>query len=151
MKSNYLKYWRVIRQYMKAKYGLSQSDLDILLFLYSESYFGKDKFDEFNQLISWERKRFDRLLRDGWIENFRQTKNRRFKGIYNLSFKAKKMIASLYSKLEGKEIPEHVDNNPMFRKKVKYTDKVYRNMIKTMNAEIRQKRITGQVPHLVPE
>ena len=42
MKSNqedYLKYWRVIRQFTKIKYGLTQSDLDMLFFLYSEKYF----------------------------------------------------------------------------------------------------------------
>ena len=42
---DYLKYWRVVRYFIKAKYGLSQADLDILLFLYSEKYFSKDKFD----------------------------------------------------------------------------------------------------------
>jgi hypothetical protein len=74
MKSNfddYLKYWRVIRQYIKARYELSQADLDMLLFLYSEGYFGKDKFREFAQLVSWDVNRFDRLLTQGWIENFR--------------------------------------------------------------------------------
>jgi hypothetical protein len=41
--NDYLKYWRVIRYYIKNKYGLTQADLDILLFLYSEQYFTKDK------------------------------------------------------------------------------------------------------------
>ena len=47
MKSNtddYLKYWKVIRQYVKVKYELTQSDLDMLLFLYSEKYFDRAKF-----------------------------------------------------------------------------------------------------------
>ena len=52
-RSDYLKYWRVIRQYVKVRYGLNQADLDMLLFLYSEKYFGKDKFQEFNELLSW--------------------------------------------------------------------------------------------------
>ena len=42
--NDYLKFWRVIRYYMKAKHGLSQVDLDILLFLYSEGYFGQADF-----------------------------------------------------------------------------------------------------------
>ena len=53
MKSNtddYLKYWRVIRQYIKVKHGLCQADLDMILFLYSEKYFDRDKFEDFNQL-----------------------------------------------------------------------------------------------------
>jgi len=76
--SDYLKYWRVIRYFIKAKYGLSQADLDMLLFLYSEDYFSKDKFSEFDELLSWDVNRFDRLLRDGWIEVFRKgTRNRK--------------------------------------------------------------------------
>ena len=57
MKSNtddYLKYWRVIRQFVKVKYNLSQSDLDILLFLYSEKYFDRGKFDEFDNILGWD-------------------------------------------------------------------------------------------------
>lgn len=55
MKSDYLKYWRVIRNYVKVKYKLSQSDLDMLLFLYSESYFDRQKFKEFNAVLGWEK------------------------------------------------------------------------------------------------
>jgi hypothetical protein len=153
MKSNfddYLKYWRVIRQYVKARYELSQSDLDMLLFLYSEGYFGKDKFKEFAQLVSWDVQRFDRLLRDGWIENFRQRKQG-VKGIYCLSFKAKRMIKSIYKKLSGEEIPMTAENNPMFKKNVKFSDKVYRNMIMSMNEATRKAKVTGQQPHHVPE
>jgi hypothetical protein len=151
MKSDYLKYWRVIRQYAKIKYGVSQSDLDVILFLYSEGYFGKDKFREFAQLVSWDVQRFDRLLRDGWIENFRPRKEGGYKGLYTLSFKGKRMVASIYNKLDGEEIPETGENNPMFRKNVKFTDKVYRNMIRTMNQALKQKKITGQLPHLALE
>ena len=122
----------------------------MLLFLYTEQYFGKDKFREFSEVISWDRQRFDRMLRDGWIENFREKLNHR-KGIYTLSFKAKKMIASIYAKLDGEEIPMTACNNPMFKKKVKYSDKVYRNMIKSMNAETKSKKFKGQGLHLSPE
>ena len=45
---DYLKYWRVVRYFVKRKYGLSQSELEMLLFLRSEKYFSKDDFDEFD-------------------------------------------------------------------------------------------------------
>ena len=38
-----LKYWRVIRYFIKSKYGLTTGDLDMLLFLYSEEIFSKEK------------------------------------------------------------------------------------------------------------
>ncbi len=139
MKSDYLKYWRVIRQFIKSKYGLTQADLDMLLFLYTEDYFSKDKFQEFNELLSWDVTRFDRLRRDKWIEVFRRNMGKR-KALYTLSYKTKRMIDSLYKKLNGEEIPTSPSKNPMFKRNVKYSDKVYRNFIKEMNASIRQQR-----------
>lgn len=143
MKSDYLKYWRVIRQFIKSKYGLTQSDLDMLLFLYTEEYFSKDKFQEFNELLSWEVARFDRLRRDNWIEMFRKNSGKH-KALYTLSYKTKRMIDSLYKKLNGEEIPTSPSKNPMFKRNVKYSDKVYRNFIKEMNAAIKQQRHHAQ-------
>ena len=140
---DYLKYWRVVRYFIKAKYNLSQADLDIILFLYSDKYFSKDKFAEFDKLISWNVNRFDNLLRDGWIEVFRKYDGKR-KGVYQLSYKAKRVVSSIYKKLSGEEIPTSLSSNPLFAKNVSYSDKVYRNMIKEMNEFIRQQRHLSQ-------
>ena len=142
-KYDYLKYWRVIRYYVKAKYGLSTPELEMLLFLYSEKYFSKAKFDEFNELISWNKNRFSKLLKEGWIVVFRK-RTTKFKSLYEISYKGRRMIGSIYKKLNGEEIPEYTSTNPIFHKNVKYTDKVYRNMIKSMNASIRQSQRPAQ-------
>lgn len=142
MKSNphdYLKFWRVISYYFKSKHGLTQADLDTILFLYSEKYFDKSKFKEFNELLSWDKKRFGRLLRDGWIAVFRKQMGHR-KTIYQLSYKGENMCADIYRKLNGEEIPVSLSQNSMFHKNVSYFDKVYRNMIKEMTAFTRQQR-----------
>ena len=145
IKSNdYLKYWRVIRYYYKIKYKLNQADLDMLLFLYSESYFTKDTFVEFDELLTWDENRFDKLLRDGWIVVFRKRMGKR-KALYELSFKGTRLITEIYKKLNGQEIPVSQSYNPMFLKNVSYADKVYRNMIITMNKAIKQSR------HQTPE
>lgn len=141
---DYLKYWRVIRHFIKVKYGLTQSDLDMILFLYSEGYFSKDKFAEFNALLSWEDKRFERLRQEEWIVVFRKHMGRR-KALYELSYKSLRVVDLIYKKLSGEEITEGPGNNPMFLKNVSYTDKVYRNFIMEMNKSIRQQR------HLAPE
>jgi len=111
----------------------------MLLFLYSEKYFGKQKFNEFNELLPWDVKRFDKLLRDGWISVFRKRQGNK-KTLYEISYKGKRMISSIYKKLNGEEIPMSESGNPMFATNVSYTDKVYRNMIKRMNKEIREQR-----------
>jgi hypothetical protein len=142
MKSNnddYLKYWRVIRQFVKIKYGLNQSDLDMIFFLYSELYFDRDKFIEFDNLLGWDKQRFEKLRQAGWIEVFRKRMGNR-KALYQLSSKAKIMVRSVYNKLNGEEIPVSQSQNKMFARNVSYTDKVYRNMIKEMNAVIKQQR-----------
>jgi hypothetical protein len=142
MKSNqldYLKYWRVIRQFMKIKYGVTQSDLDMLLFLYSEKYFDRDKFEEFDNLLGWDKQRFEKLRQNEWIVVFRKRMGNR-KAIYQLSIKSVRMIQSIYRKLSGEEIPVSSANNKMFAKNVSYSDKVYRNMIIEMNKVIKQQR-----------
>ena len=123
MQNDYLKYWRVIRQYIKIKYNLTQSDLDILLFLKSEDYFSKDKFEEFNEVLSWDKQRFEKLRQLGWIEVFRKRVGKH-KALYQLSFKAKRMLTSIYKKLNGEEIPTSPTQNKMFAKNVSYSDKV---------------------------
>jgi len=142
MKSNqldYLKYWRVIRQFVKIKYGLNQADLDMLLFLYSEKYFDRGKFEEFDSLLGWDKQRFEKLRQADWIVVFRKRMGAR-KAIYQLSIKSNRMIQSIYRKLSGEEIPVSSANNKMFAKNVSYSDKVYRNMIIEMNKVIKQQR-----------
>jgi len=136
-KSDYLKYWRVIRQYIKVKYNLTQADLEMLLFLYTEPYFTKDKFEEFDSVMSWERKRFDRLNQEGWIEGSKTFRvGRRLR--YSLSIRAQRMVTEVYNYLEGKELPISRDANPMFKRNVRYTDKVYRNFIMDLRTKSKQ-------------
>ncbi len=59
------------------------------------------------------------------------------KALYQLSYKAKRVINSIYKKLNGEDIPMSKDN-PLFLRKVSYTDKVYRNFIKDLNKSRQQ-------------
>ena len=138
-KSDYLKYWRVIRQYIKVKYNLTQADLEMLLFLNTEPYFTVDKFEEFDSIMSWEKKRFHRLHQAGWIEGTKTFRvGRRMK--YSLSFRASRMITEVYNYLEGKELPITEGANPMFKRNVRYTDKVYRYFIMNLRTKSKQQQ-----------
>ena len=134
-----LKYWRVIRYFVKRKHGLTTCDLEMLLFLYSEDIFSKKKFVTYASLLRWDRRRFQRLVDEGWIELFRE-RNKQIKSLYSISFKTKRLCDSIYKKLSGEEIPTSLGSHPMFAKNVSYTDKVYRNMIVEMNEFIKQQR-----------
>ena len=57
----------------------------------------------------------------------------------------KRVISSIYKKLNGEEMPTSPSQNPMFLKNVSYSDRRYRDAIIKMNEFIRQQR------HLSPE
>ena len=130
MKNDFLKHWRVVRFYIKKKYNIGQADLDILLFLYSEGRFTRQIFNDYSQIVSWDRKRFKRLVDSGWIITWRKSHGRSF-SIYELSHQAKMMISKAYKILLGEEeIPQSIKRNPLLKNNAKYLDKVHRNIIK---------------------
>lgn len=138
---DYLKYWRVIRYFVMRKYKVNTQELDMLLFLYSEEYFNVDKFQEFNSVLGWNKNRFNKLRQEGWIEVIKPYNRReRKKALYGLSFKANRMLGSIYDKLDGGMIPTAKSNNPIFMAEIGYSDKVYRKQILKMNEAIRQEQ-----------
>ena len=133
--NDYLKYWKVVRQWARSKHKLSTSEIEMILFLYSEGPFKRKAFDEFNEIMSWDKRRFENLLKQGWIVVWRERKGREAT-LYELSYKSKRLCASIYKKLNKEEsVSELETKNPMFRYDAKYSDKVYRKMIKRMNRE----------------
>lgn len=138
VKYDYLKYWRVIRKFYCFKNDLSLADLEMLLFLYTEDYFDKTKFQEFNIVMPWEPLRFERLKRQGWIEVFRKGVAGR-KALYDLSYKAKHMIADIYRNMNGEPLPAYVYTNPAQWTKKSYTTKTYSKAIQLMNEEVKRR------------
>tara|TARA_R110002012_G_scaffold125810_1_gene277453 strand:+ start:946 stop:1386 length:441 start_codon:yes stop_codon:yes gene_type:complete len=136
---DYMKFWRVIRYWAKAKYSITTPDIDMIMFLYSEEYFNKTKFIEFEKLMSWDVKRFDKLLAGGFIQVWRKGYGKNTT-LYELSHKGKTIARNIYRKLNGEEIAESPVLNPLFKKDVSYTDKLYRNSIKKLNEFIKQQR-----------
>ena len=136
---DYLKYWRTIRYWIKAKYKLTTPDIEMLLFLYSENMFTKTKFKRFEQIMSWDVNRFDKLLRDDWIHVWRKRKGKEAT-LYELTYKSKRIVTLIYKKLNGEEIAETAHSNPLFRNDASYMDKVYRQSIVEMNKFIKQQR-----------
>lgn len=140
IKYDYLKYWKVIRYYYTRKYDLSTSDLDMLFFLYSEKYFNRSKFIEYDAVLVWDRNRMKRLLEKEWIEIFRPKLKDR-KAVYQLSYKAKRVITHIYKKLNGDPLCVEAQRNPMFAVKASFADKVHRNVIREMNRQIKENKI----------
>ena len=140
---DYMKYWRVVRYWAKAKYKIGTPDIDMLFFLYSEDIFTKAKFKEFEECMSWSEPRFHNLLKEGWVHKWRERRGKEAT-LYELSYKGRRLVTTLYQKLNGEAISETPQFNPLFRHDASYMDKVYRNMIIEMNKFTRQQRHSAQ-------
>ena len=137
-KYNFLKYWRVVKYFVKRKYELSESDLEMLLYLYDEGKFDMISFKEFSNILHWDRDRFWKLKQRGFINVWRkrnEVANKR--PIYELSLKAVRICNSVYKRLLLKEkTSEDPRVNPIM-KGSSYTDRVYRIAIKKINQKIK--------------
>ena len=138
-KNNYMKYYRVIRYFIKKKYNLTQADLEMLYFLHDEEYFSKAIFKKYNDIMTWDKNRFQRLIKQGWIVKFRNHNNTR-KALYQLSYKSINVIRSVYAKLSGEVMPTSNKGNPLFRGNLSTKDTAYKNMIVEMNNFIKRQR-----------
>jgi hypothetical protein len=139
-KYDYLKYYKVVRYWVKQKYGVGTSDLEMLCFLYTQKLFKRTDFKEYECLFSWDVNRFQRLMDEGWISRWRERKGTEG-ALYELSQKGKLLITTVYRKLNGEEpISETQQNNPLFNTNVSYTDNMYKRIIKSMNRNYAEKR-----------
>jgi hypothetical protein len=135
--NDYLKYWKVVKQWARAKYNLNTADIEMMLFLYSEGLFTQLQFEEFNEIMSWDKARINKMLKNNWIVKWRERKGKE-STLYELGFQGKRVCASIYKKLNKEEvISEDRRRNPMFKNKTSYGDKIYRKMIIKMNKEIK--------------
>lgn len=136
---NFLKYWRVVRYWALRKYGISQEELEILLYLYDENIFTRDVFTEFSGLLTWDKQHLSKMIDKGWVVVWRLPDGRNSrKKLYALSAKAKQICSLVYRKLLQEEhIPENGRYNPIFTGDA-YMDKVYRRAIKLMNKRKKQ-------------
>lgn len=136
---DFLKYGRAIRYWACRKYGLTTGELDLLFFLYSEMFFDKEKFEEFNNLLPWNRNRLPQMIEKEWIHIWREKVGNE-RNLYEITSKARNAITNIYKKFNRQEISEARGTSPMWHSDVKYADKVYRNFIKKMNLRLRQER-----------
>jgi DNA-binding PadR family transcriptional regulator len=110
----------------------------MMLFLFSERLFTRDCFTDFAMTMSWDTERFNRMLKDEWIIIWRKRTGME-SNLYELSFKGKRLVRSVYKKLNGEErLSDNYQNNPMFAKNASYTDKRYRRIVKKMNDAIKR-------------
>ena len=133
---NLLKHYRVIRKWACRNNGLNDADLELLIYFDCMEYFTKQDFKIGTYAYSWDNRRWNRLLKEGWIVVWR-TRNRTTQkyNIYKVSFKCKQLISKMYRIMLGEEdIPSSEKRNSIMRGKT-YTDKVLQTAIYNVNKD----------------
>ena len=130
------KYYRLVRKWACKSNGLNDADLELLIYLDCKGQFTRNDFINGVYTMSWDKNRWERLRRNGWIEAWRH-RNRTtiMYTIFKTSFKCSQLISRIYRILLGEEdLP--TSERSVFYKNKSYTDKV---MNKSINDMIKDK------------
>ena len=133
---NLLKHYRIIRKWACKTSDLNDADLELLIYLDALDLFTKQDFKTGTFAYSWDNRRWNRLLKEGWIVVWRQRNRTTQKyHIYKVSFKCKQLISRVYRIILGEEeIPVTERSNKIMKRK-SYTDKVLAVAIEHFNSD----------------
>ena len=133
---NLLKHYRIIRKWMCRTCNLKDADLELLIYLDAIDFFTKKDFKEGTYSYSWDNRRWNRLLKEGWIVVWRERNRTTQKyHIYKVSFKCKQLISRMYRIMLGEEdIPTSEKFNKVIKRET-YMDKVLTMSILNLNKD----------------
>ena len=129
---NLLKYYRLIRRWACKTYDLKDADLELLIYLDCKVHFTRNDFIEGVYTYSWDKNRWERLRKAGWIDVFKERNRTTSKyALYKTSFKCQNLIKRIYRiMLAQEDLP--TSQRSVFYKNKSYTDKVYNKAIDDM-------------------
>jgi hypothetical protein len=71
-KLNLLKHYRIIRKWACKNYDLNDADLELLIYFDCMDLFTREDFKIGTYSYSWDNRRWNRLLKEGWITVWRK-------------------------------------------------------------------------------
>ena len=133
---NLFKHWRIIRKWACRNNNLNDADIELLIYLDCMDMFTKKDFEAGSYSYSWDNRRWNRLLKEGWIVVWRNRNRTTQKyHIYKASFKCKHLIKYMYRIVLGEDdLPVSTHRNNIMKGKT-YTDKVLITSIKNVNKD----------------
>lgn len=133
---NLLKHYRIVRKWACKTCNIKDADLELLIYLEAIDHFTKQDFKTGTYSYSWDNRRWNRLLKEGWIVVWRKRNRTTQKyNIYKVSFKCKQLISRMYRIMLGEEdIPTTTRSNIIMKKKT-YIDKVLSHSILNVNKD----------------
>ena len=127
-----LKYYRLVRKWACKTYELTDSDLELLIYLDCKERFTRKEFIDGTYTYSWDKNRWERLRQQGWIEVWRHRNRTSIKySIFKTSYKCSQLISRIYRILLGEEDLPTSERSVFYNNK-SYTDKVYNKAIDDM-------------------
>ena len=135
-KLNLFKHYRIIRKWASRNNNLKEPDLELLIYLDCIELFSKIDFKEGTYSYSWDNRRWNKLLKYGWIKIWRERNRTTQKyNIYSLTFKSKRLINNIYKIILGEiDIPISTRRNKIMLGKT-YTEKVLQKSIHNVNKD----------------
>lgn len=126
------KYYRLVRKWACKTYNLKDADLELLIYLDCKKLFTRNDFINGTYTYSWDKARWERLRREGWIDVFKERNRTSSKyAAYKVSYKCNRLITRIYKILLGEEdMPTSIKN--VFYNNRTYTDKVFNKAIDDM-------------------
>jgi len=129
---NLFKYYRLVRRWACKTYNLKDADLELLVYLDCKKIFTRNDFINGVYTYSWDKNRWERLRRDGWIEVFKERNRTTSKyTAYKVSYKCNRLITRIYKILLGQEDLPTSQASTFYNNKT-YTDKVFNKAIDDM-------------------
>lgn len=129
---NLLKYYRLVRRWACKTYDLTDADLELLVYLDCKKYFTRNDFINGTYTYSWDKNRWERLRREGWIEVFKERNRITSKfAEYKVSLKGQQLVLRMYRILLGEEDLPTARSSVFYNNRT-YTDKVFNKAIDDM-------------------
>ena len=133
---NLMKHYRIIRKWACKNNNLNDADLELLIYLDCIGFFNKKDFEMGVYSYSWDNRRWNRLLKEGWIVVWRhRNRTTQLHHLYQVSFKCKQLIQRVYRIMLGEEdLPISKRRNKLIAGST-YTDKVMTQAIYNVNKD----------------
>jgi hypothetical protein len=133
---NLMKHYRIIRKWACKNNDLNDADLELLIYLDCIGFFNKKDFEMGVYSYSWDNRRWNRLLKEGWIVVWRhRNRTTQLHHLYQVSFKCKQLIQRVYRIMLGEEdLPISKRRNKLIAGN-SYTDKVMTKAIYNVNKD----------------
>jgi len=128
----FLKYYRLIRKWASKQFDISPADLEVLIYLAHMERFTRKEFEDGCYIFSWDKHRWDRMRKQGWIETWRHRNRKDIKfSIFMVSHKGKHLVARIYRILWGEEdAPQSIRSKIYYNSS--YTDKILNKSLDDM-------------------